>query len=311
VTVSGTDISVDYTGSSPQNRYGINSVMNYTFAYTAYPLKCITNPAIPNNSGCFRPLKVIAPEGSILNAKFPAAVNLRHFTGHMAHAVIFGALAEAVPGKIMAYSGSAPLWMQALVGEGYRGETFVQFITANGGTGAFPSKDGESCSYPSNVSNIPIEMIEHYAPIMFEAKEIIPGSAGAGRYRGGWSQRIAIRSLSKKQIRVAVNSDRIKHPAQGLLGGGDGAPGRVTVNGEELPFSKGVTMLSQNDQMVFCYPGGGGLYDPKSRDADMVLREMRNGLITLKQAEEIYGVALEVQGDEIEIDAAGTAKLRK
>ncbi len=310
LTISGSDINVDYTGSSPQNPRGINSVMNYTYAYTAYPLKCVTNPTIPNNTGCFRPITVTAPEGSIMNARFPAAVNLRHFTGHMAHTVIFGALAEAAPDKVMAYSGSAPLWFPVLVGKGYRGEPFVQFITANGGSGAYPAKDGEICSYPSNLSNIPIEMIENYAPILIEAKEIIPGSAGAGRYRGGWGQRMAISSRSEEPIQLGINADRIKNPAKGLLGGGPGAPGRVTINGQELPFSKGVTILKNGDSADFCYPGGGGLHDPRTRDAELVLKEVRDGLVSVREAAEIYGVVLKGQGIGMEIDAQETRKLR-
>lgn len=310
VTVSGTDITVDFTGSSPQNQRGINSVMNYTYAYTAYPLKCITNPAIPNNSGCFRPIKVTAPEGSIVNARFPAAVNLRHFTGHMAHAVIFGALAHVAPHGVMAYSGSAPLWFPAFIGRGRRGESFVQFLTANGGTGAYPAKDGEVCSYPSNLSNIPIEMVENYAPILVEAKELIPGSAGAGRYRGGWGQRIAIRSLSEEPIKLGISADRIKNPALGLLGGKDGATGSVTINGAALPFSKGVTTLKKGDDVVLCYPGGGGLHNPKDRQAELVFTEVRDGLISLKEAVETYGVAIKGGGHKMEIDVQKTRTLR-
>ncbi len=310
VTISGSEISVDYTGSSPQNQRGINAVMNYTYAYTAYPLKCVTNPAIPNNSGCFRPINVTAPEGCIMNARYPAAVNLRHFTGHMAHAALFGALSEALPDKVMAYSGSAPLWMQVLVGEGNRGESIVQFITANGGTGAYPTKDGEICSYPSNLSNIPIEMIENYAPVLFEAKEIIPDSAGAGRYRGGWGQRIILSSRSERPLKLGVNADRVLNPARGLLGGRDGAPGRVTINGDDLPFSKGMTILKRGDRAVFCYPGGGGLHDPRTRDARLVLKEVRDGLISVQEAAEVYGVAIKTGGSEIKIDLEETRALR-
>jgi N-methylhydantoinase B len=311
VTISGSDISVDYTGSSQQNQRGINSVMNYTYAYTSYPLKCVTNPSIPNNTGCFRPLKVSAPEGSIVNAKFPAAVNLRHFTGHMLHAAIFGALAEVVPDRVMAYSGSAPLWFPVFIGQGYRGESFVQFITANGGTGAYPAKDGETCSYPSNLSNIPLEMIENYAPIVIDAKELIPGSAGAGRYRGGWGQRIAVSSRSEQPIKLAINVDRIKHPALGLLGGRNGAPGRVAINGHELPFSKGVTTFQPGDEVVFCYPGGGGLHEPETRDPELVLKEVRDGLISPREAAEISGVAVKGDGCNAEIDVDETERLRK
>lgn len=310
VTIAGSDISVDFTGSSGQNQRGINSVMNYTYAYTAYPLKCVTNPAIPNNSGCFRPIRVTAPEGSIMNARFPAAVNLRHFTGHMAHTAIFGAMAEAVPDRVMAYSGSAPLWFPVFMGKGHRGEQFVQFITANGGTGAYPAKDGEVCSYPSNLSNIPVEMIENYAPIVIEAKEIIPDSAGAGRYRGGWGQRIAVRSRSEEPLRLAINVDRIKHPALGLLGGKAGAAGKVAVNGEALPYSKGVTTLNKGDYVELWYPGGGGLRDAKTRDPELVLNEVMDGLITLPHAEEVYGVAIKGDHPDMAVDIKKTKELR-
>src|SRR5690606_3226893 len=114
--VRGDEISVDYTGTSPQIDRGLNTVLNYTYAYTAYPLKCVLDPFIPNNQGCFNPIRVTAPEGSLLNPRFPAPVGGRALIGHFLHAIVFGALAQAVPDQVQADSGS-PLWMLSLSGE--------------------------------------------------------------------------------------------------------------------------------------------------------------------------------------------------
>ena len=116
IEVSGTDITVDFTGSSPESAYGTNCPMCYTYAYTVYPLKCLLEPNLPNNEGCFKPITVTAPEGSIANAQRPRACEMRNRIGHMAHAAIFTALADVLPDRVMGHSGSAPVTVDVLSG---------------------------------------------------------------------------------------------------------------------------------------------------------------------------------------------------
>src|SRR5437764_4094525 len=143
VTVDGDRLHVDHTGSSPQSRYGINVVMNYTHAYTSFAVKCAISPEVPHNEGSFRPVTVSAPPGSILNAQYPAPVAARHLIGHFLPGLIFGALAKAMPERIMA-DGAASIWITMFRGqrpaETVDGYTFMLFQC--GGTGARPNKDG-------------------------------------------------------------------------------------------------------------------------------------------------------------------------
>jgi N-methylhydantoinase B len=152
VTVKDRELIVDYEGSSPQVDRGINVVYNYTHAYTTYPLKCAISPHVPNNEGSFRPITVKAPEGSILNARFPAAVGARHLTGHFLSQPLFGALSQAIPDKVVA-DGSAGLWNTALEGEDENGRIFSYVFFSVGGMGARPTKD--ACALiPAELVNI-------------------------------------------------------------------------------------------------------------------------------------------------------------
>jgi len=137
IEIKGSDISVDYTGTSGQHPLSINAVLNYTYAYTAYPIKCAFSPDVPNNDGAFKPIKVWAPEKSLLNAQKPAPLGARNITGNMLHSVVFGALAQAIPDKVQADCGSA-CWCIVLNGD-YKGEEYVEYFFLNGGYGARPS----------------------------------------------------------------------------------------------------------------------------------------------------------------------------
>jgi N-methylhydantoinase B len=285
ITIADTDITVDFTGSSPQTLAGINSVYNYTYAYTAYPIKCIALPLVANNDGCFKPVTVIAPKGSILNARVPAPTQGRHIVGHVCQAAVFGALAKVLPDKVMGI-GSAPQWATSFSGINKKGKLFSSLITANGGTGACPDKDGEICSFPSNIGNIPIEVLEHSLPIRFTRKEIIPDSGGAGRFRGGCGQHVRVEML--EQASWVLSCNRLKHPAQGLLGGLPGAPAKVLLNG--IPQTAGMRLVGAGDRIDFIFPGGGGLHPPEQRPSEKVLQDIKDGFVSVEQAKNIYGV---------------------
>ncbi len=256
IEVAGDAITCDYTGTSDQVDIALNSVANYTFAYTAYPLKCLTSPEIPNNEGSFAPITVIAPEGSILNPRYPAPVGGRAMIGHFLSAVVFEALAPVIPGASQAPSGS-PLWCLNLAGE-HRQRQFAVAYFLNGGQGASSQQDGIAClSFPSNVSNTPVEVMETLAPVRIESKLLRSGSGGDGERRGGDGQELTIRSVSSQAMTAAFLADRLREPPAGILGGAPGSTGRVELNGMEIN-PKRQHQLQPDDVLTLSTPGGGG-----------------------------------------------------
>src|SRR5581483_302337 len=196
VTVKGSDIAVDYAGSSTERGLGINVVLNYTTAYTTFGIKAAISPDVPNNEGSFRPVKVTAPEGCILNAVKPAALAARHVVGHLTPIALFGALSQVIPDRLMA-EGSASILVIQTRGRDARNRPFTFFQTSAGGTGARSTKDGlDNTGFPSGVAGVPAEVIEVQSPLILHERTIRTDSGGAGRYRDGLGQsmRFSIRS---------------------------------------------------------------------------------------------------------------------
>ncbi|MBU6285820.1 MAG: hydantoinase B/oxoprolinase family protein [Betaproteobacteria bacterium] len=259
VDVSADGITIDYTGSSQQVRYGINETYNHTYAYSIFPLKCLLAPAIPNNDGFTRLFKVHAPEGSIVNARFPAPVGARHLIGHQLQAAVFDALATVFPTQVQADSGT-PLWSVLLRGldtESIKGFSSILFF--NGGMGAMQGRDGPAAAgFPANISNTPVEVAETLAPILFGEKRLADGSGGAGCYRGGDGQIVSFQSRWPGKMRVSLLTDRTKLPARGLCGGKDGKTGGVYLNGKSIDQPKRVIDVNEDDWLELRLPGGGG-----------------------------------------------------
>ena len=280
VTISGNTISIDFTGTSDQVLWPINSVLNYTQAYACYAVKCLLDPNAPNNAGTLAPITVSAPEGCLLNATPPAPVWGRHLSGHYVPPAIFGALAEVLPDKICAESGS-PLWNVYFSGKKPNGDgNFVKMFFMNGGHGARSHGDGPGClSFPSNVSNQPIEAFEHQAPLLVTEKALVPDTGGAGKYRGGNAQRIGFISRSDQPVTMTIRHERVGFPPRGLLGGEVGSVGIDMVNGRKIP-AKSRTELKPGDEVSFQTPGGGGLFPPSEREPDMIQNDARSGLTT-------------------------------
>ncbi len=181
VEVRGSDIYVDYTGTSPQTRLGaINCVYNVTYSGTMYPFKCALTPRVPNNEGLFRPIHVTAPEGCILNCQFPYPVRARAKTTNNINQVVFGAIWPILGEHAQAGSGS--IWPFSVSGQldGYG--TFAVFILPHGGRGAMRDLDGLiPIAFPHNSSVTATEIMEMQAPVLMLCKEFLPDSAGAGR----------------------------------------------------------------------------------------------------------------------------------
>ena len=278
LTVRGDEIVADYAGSSPQQPRAINCVMAYTFAMTAYAVRCVLLPGLPNNEGMYRPVRVEAPEGSILNPRFPAAVVSRATTGHYVPALVLGALHRVIPDRVMAGVGS-PLWALSQSSTREDGRPYTTVLFFNGGMGATPIKDGENVlSWPSNISSTPVEVAERQSPLFFHYKRLRAGSGGAGRFRGGLGQDTLIESRSPRPIVLSVMAERTKFPAPGLAGGAAGGLGDVRINGTRIDNRK-QHVLERGDRVLVSTPGGGG-YGPRGkRDRTLIARDRALGYV--------------------------------
>ena len=281
VTISGETVHCDYSGTSAQVQRGINAVYNCTFAHTAYYLKCVLDPDLPNNEGALSPLTVTVPEGTILNPTCPAPVNARQIILHYLHAVMFGALAQAVPNKVIAQCG-APSNRSMFSGTKDDGTSFSLLMFTSGGMGARYNKDGLPCTtFPTNSGAASIEVMESSSPILVRRKELRPDSGGLGEFRGGLGQMIEVEILSNTPVTVSFLMDRIQHPADGLNGGGAGAPAslRLLNRTMELP-PKGRAVLHKGDVIEIGCAGGGGFGPLSQRLPALVTRDRAHGYVT-------------------------------
>jgi N-methylhydantoinase B len=262
VTIKADEIFVDYTGSSPAHSLAINAVMNYVFAYTAYPIKCVFSPEVPNNEGSFRPIHVYAPPGCVLNAQKPSPLGARNVTGNLLHGPIMKALSKAVPEKVQADCGAA-VWVMVLSGKRDDGTEFVEYLFLAGGYGGRKGlAGGPTLCYPTNVANVPIEVFENDAPVLVTEKSLIANSGGAGKYKGGNGQRFAYKNIGKHPIQLSNVTEKINNRAYGLFGGKEGSKGSVfirTLQGKKrFTPPKGHDKLLPGEELVMELPGGGG-----------------------------------------------------
>ncbi|EJN06737.1 hydantoinase B/oxoprolinase family protein [Phyllobacterium sp. YR531] len=261
VTISGDIVSVDYEGSSDQVNLAINTVLNYTKAYSAYALKSLFAPWIPNNEGAFLPISITAPEGSILNPLRPAPVGARGMIGHLLPPAIFGALAEPLGERTQAAPGSPSNNIQITSLSGRKRYAINAFLGAGQGGGA--GRDGASAvSFPSNLSNTPVEVLENQAPIEVQSRHILHGSGGSGRFRGGDGIGMTFKFRGESSAMASFMINRIKCPAPGLFGGGQGKPAKLEINGN-AQIASGSHVLSNGDLVIIETGGGGGFGEVK------------------------------------------------
>jgi N-methylhydantoinase B len=287
--ISGDQISIDFAGSSPQSSRGMNVVLNYTQAYAQYALKCAIAPHVPHNEGSFRPVAVTAPEGSILAARFPAAVAARHIVGHFVPHAVLGALAQIVPERVIA-EGSGNIWLTTVRGTGER--RFVTVLFTSGGMGARPTADGLSCtSFPSAIATTAVETIESTSPLLVRRKELRRDSGGPGRHRGGLGQRIEVEVRTGEPYAVSVLADRMRFSAQGYSGGLPGARAAFRTSDGRIRNPKLTQNLDPGTRFVLELPGGGGFYDPRERAADELNEDIAEGLVSRSAARRDYGFA--------------------
>jgi N-methylhydantoinase B len=297
VAVRGDQLIIDYAGSSAQVRQGINVALNYTHAYTTYAVKCAISPDVPNNEGSFRPVTVTAPEGSILNARFPAAVAGRHLVGHFLPSAVFGALAQVLPDRVKA-PGFDGLWDTQIFGyDPRRNAPFTYVWFSAGGTGALATQDGLSATaFPSGIAGTPVEVIEALSPVVIRRRELRQDSGGAGTFRGGLGQVVHVAVRTDRPFLFSGLYDRITHPALGLLGGAAGASGTVETSDAAAPVRpKTRTLLPAGTEILLSLPGGGGYGPASERDPARVLEDVRNGYVSAERARTDYGIAVDLE----------------
>ena len=226
------EILVDFTGSTPQTTSGINVVLNYTHAYSTFAIRSCLNPDLPNNTGSLAPIKVHAPEGSILNCQYPAPVNARHVVGMYVPMPILKALYHVIPDRVLA-EGSGAVWTMQIQGKRDDGRAFTSsMFNYSGGMGARATKTGPSATcYPTGVAAVPVEIVEAVTPVLFDRKELRPGSGGDGAMRGGDGQIIQFRLLTKDEWLLNAVASRVEEGPEGL---GGGAAGR----GRKIPHQR-------------------------------------------------------------------------
>ena len=308
--VAGDGIEVDFDGTGPQSAWGINVPMAYTDAYTSFGVRCIIGPDIPNNTGSLDAVRVRAPEGCILNAPHPAAVNVRHVMGQLLPDAVFGCLAQVVPERVPA-EGTSSLWnllgtgmwepdtgvsstnrSRTTVGQSGAGrighgdeadhearrklERYILMSFHSGGAGARPQADGLSATaFPSGVRNMPVEVNEIGTPLVFWRKEFRADSGGGGRFRGGLGQVIELENRQGRDFSISATYERTVFAARGRHGGGPGALGRLSLDDGTEVRAKGRSIIPAGRRLIVEFPGGGGYGDPAERDPDDVARDLQ------------------------------------
>lgn len=313
VTVQGNDLNVDFTGTDPQVNWGVNVVYNFTYAYVFMAIKSAFDPDIPINEGAIRPITMTAPEGCVVNCRFPAAVAARMQVGHFMTEMVFKALAAATPDNIIAGSGGTPAQTNIMYGKRGDGKPWHTMIIRGGGLGASSRMDGHHCAiFPANGANTPVEILESDTPLIVKARELVCDSGGPGRRRGGIGRKMVLavpRGTGAPQAptTIAVQAGRYIYPPEGLFGGRSGATARFLRNADKADPS-GLTFCDNGDTISFYSAGGGGYGDPLDRDPAAVAQDVRLGYVSLERARRDYGVIMEP--DTLSVENAATEALR-
>lgn len=285
-TVRDGTIHFDLTGSSPQARGPVNAVPSGSLAAACFAVRAVTDPAIPNNGGCFRPISLTLPEGSIVNPRMPAPVNARSATIKRITGCMLAALAGAVPDRMPAPS-AGELLVMAFGGHWADGRAFVTGELLAGGSGAGPGYDGVDAieTDATNCMNLPAEAMELEAPIRVRRWSLRPGSGGEGTFRGGLGQvkEYEVLPTIAAPLSFSHRGERHAIAAAGLAGGGPGARAVSVITRAdgttETIASKRVTTLGAGDRVVVETAGGGGWGEPAGREAARRKDDLANGKI--------------------------------
>ena len=317
VTVAGDEVIIDYSGSSGEVGAAINCSYNMTRSYTAYPIKLALDPHVPNNDGGLRPIKVIAPEGTVINSRPPAATWGRTMISHLFPEIVFAAMENIMPETILASNGGSPANEVYLHGRHPDGRSFMAIAQHSGGFGASARYDGYSClCFPNNTRNIPVEVTENEARMYYVRKELRTDSGGPGRNRGGVGQEVEFCILDggtelardvESSVRLSGRTEDGTFPVFGRRGGQNGRGSGMWAN--DQPVDHGIyRRLAPGDRVRFVLSGGGGYGDPLEREPERVLADVKQGYVSIEQAEIDFGVVIDAS--VMTVNFAATAALR-
>ena len=308
-------IGIDFAGTSPLSKFGINCPMCYSDAYTSFGVKCLVAPRLANNAAVLARIKVTAPDNCIVNALYPAPVTARAVIGHMLPDLAFGCFDQAMPGKVPAEGTGASWTLRLAAGPGIAGTSggkataFMAQSFQSGGMGGHPKLDGLSATpFPSGVKAIAIEITEALTPLVIWRKELRQDSAGAGKHRGGLGQVMEIGNRDGAPFAIYARFQRVDYPARGRRGGLDGAAGAVGLKSGVPMKSRGTQIIPKDDRLIVKMPGGGGLGEPSERDPELVAGDVANRYVSTESARELYKVVLR---SDLSVDFDGTKRLRQ
>jgi N-methylhydantoinase B len=313
LTVAGDTLTADFTGTDPQVPGGINSTLSFTASVVALCVRSVMREEVPNTAGLFKPLRVIAPPGTVVNCTMPAASSMRGVTGFRMTDAVFGALAGLLPERVLA-AGEGGNTLVIIGGRRDDNAPYVYFELMSGTWGGRPDRDGnDGLCNPANVaSNIPIEQAECEYPIRVERYGLVRDSGGPGRFRGGLGIEREWRLLAG-EAHLAIRSDRRTHLPYGLHGGRPGV-GSINVlhHGDEpevLPTMIS-TRIKAGERVYHRQAGGGGHGDPLARSPSAVARDVKDDKVSPAAAQEQYGVVLHERTLEVDEDATRLERLR-
>jgi len=294
VTKKDDTLVFDYTGTHTQVDRPVNAPLGVTIAGIYFVLISITDPTIPVNDGCFRPITLKIPKGCLMNPNRPAPVAGGNVETSQRNAdVILKAFSQIVPEKVPA-AGQGTMNNITIGGLKDDGEPWTFYETIGGGSGARPDRDGVDGIHVNmtNTMNTPIETLEAYLPLRFKAYRLRPDSGGPGKYRGGCGIE-RVWTLTSAKATLSIMAERNKIKPWGLAGGHGGAVGEyilVRSDGSETKLpSKCTISILRGDTLIIRTPGGGGYGDPKNRSPEALKEDVLNGLISRETAREVYG----------------------
>jgi N-methylhydantoinase B len=312
LTVDGDSLTADFTGTSPQTRGALNCTVGFVIAVVSLCVRSVIQESVPNNAGIFRPLNIIAPPGTAVNAVMPAASSMRGVTGFRLVDTVFGALAQFLPDRVFAASEGGNT-LVIIGGQHDERRSYVYYELLTGTWGARPDRDGNDglCNICNIASNIPVEQAECEYPIRIERYGLVRDSGGPGKFRGGLSVEREW-TLLQGDAHLAIRSDRRAHPPYGLQGGACGTPSnnilRHAEHDEVLPTMIS-TRMKEREQIYHKQPGGGGYGDPLERVPAAVAWDVKNDKVSLEAARGQYGVVLNER--TLEVDDAATKNTRR
>ncbi len=312
MVVDDDGVFFDLTGCDPQRRAPVNSTYAQTFSGCAYVLKCLIDPDIPTNAGFYGFVRMLAPEGTVINSTPPAPVVGGWETQTRLIDVMFKALSPVMPERVPA--GTKAMMCHAGFGgaDPRTGEYYCFLETMAGGFGGRIASDGPDAvqTHGQNTENAPIEETETNYPVRITRYELVDDSDGAGKHRGGLGLRRDYEFLDHEPS-FTILADRDRWGPWGLFGGEPGLKASYILNPDTDPvelISKVTVQLKPGEIMSYRTCGGGGYGPPEERDPDLVCRDVREGKVSLERAREVYKVAIDIQSWTV--DETETEKLR-